>query len=219
MKNDNSQSKYDEIFHDLKSEKMNWDFDEFLKEAEKSEQPTTVISEKKGASFPKFFWMAASLVLLFSLGIFFKVFNKNQIEEQDLLSKNEILKQKNDFGKGNEIVAVHAEDSLKTVQDSLVTDSVSVSNDEEVMDKILPRRGRLKKTVRQFYVQNSEEKKSAPEKSATPEYQSNYVIINGQRIENEQEAIDLTKYSFRILSENVSKTVAQTEAIPTFINE
>ena len=219
MKNDNSQSKYDEIFHDLKSEKMNWDFDEFLKEAEKSEQPTTIISEKKGASFPKFFWMAASLVLLFSLGIFFKVFNKNQIEEQDLLSKNEILKQKNDFGKGNEIVAVHAEDSLKTVQDSLVTDSVSVSNDEEVMDKILPRRGRLKKTVRQFYVQNSEEKKSAPEKSATPEYQSNYVIINGQRIENEQEAIDLTKYSFRILSENVSKTVAQTEAIPTFINE
>ena len=219
MKNDNSQSKYNEIFDDLKSEKMNWDFDEFLKEAEKSEQPTTIISEKKGASFPKFFWMAASLVLLFSLGIFFKVFNKNQIEEQDLLSKNEILKQKNDFGKGNEIVAVNAEDSLKTVQDSLVTDSVSVSNDEEVMDKILPRRGRLKKPVRQFYVQNSEEKKSAPEKSATPEYQSNYVIINGQRIENEQEAIDLTKYSFRILSENVSKTVAQTEAIPTFINE
>lgn len=163
--------------------------------------------------------MAASLVLLVSLAVFFKVFNKNQIEEQDLLSKNEILKQKNDFGKGNEIVAVHAADSLKTVQDSLVTDSVSVSNDEEVMDKILPRRGRLKKPVRQFYVQNSEEKKSAPEKSATPEYQSNYVIINGQRIENEQEAIDLTKYSFRILSENVSKTVAQTEAIPTFINE
>ena len=41
---------------------MNWDFDEFLKEAEKSEQPTTIISEKKAASFPKFFWMAASLV-------------------------------------------------------------------------------------------------------------------------------------------------------------
>ena len=197
---------------------MNWDFDDFLKEAEKSEQSTPTISARKSPSLPKFFWMAASLILLISLGVFFKVFNKNQIEEQDVLSKNEILKQKNDFGKNNEIVAIHT-DSANIVSDSLLTDSVSVSNEEEVMNKILPKRGRMKKPARQFYVQNSEPKKSAPEKSAKPEYQSNYVIINGQRIENEQEAIDLTKYSFRILSENVSKTVAQTEAIPTFINE
>ena len=55
--------------------------------------------------------------------------------------------------------------------------------------------------------------------SKTPKYESSYVIINGQKIENEQEAIDLTKYSFRILSENVSKTVAQTEVLNSFTND
>jgi hypothetical protein len=207
-------NKYHGIFKELKSEKMNWDFEDFLKETEKEEKPFLVISEKKSASFPKFYSMAASLVLLASLGIFFTFFNNKSISKQDELVKNEILKQKNDLNSGNEIVAIHTEDSIKTVRDSLFEDSVSVSRDEEVMDKILPKRGRLKKQIPQRYV-----KQLTPKKSEKIEYESNYVIINGQKIENEKEAIDLTKYSFRILSENISKTMAQTEAIPNFINE
>ncbi|WP_304343971.1 hypothetical protein [Chryseobacterium koreense] len=216
MKNEKPNEKYSEIFKELKSEKMNWDFEDFLKETEK-EKPIQIISKKKSASFSKLYWMAASVVLLASLGVFFSEFHKKSITEQDEIVKNEILKQKPDFGNGEEIVAVHTADSLRTVRDSIVTDSATVTSDDEIMDKILPARGRLKKQVRQHYV--STPQKSAPEKSAKPEYQSNYVIINGQKIESEKEAIDLTKYSFRILSENVSKTVAKTEAIPNFINE
>ena len=221
MKTDKSQDKYNEIFQELREEKMNWDFEDFLAEAEKEKNLTNKISEKKSASFPKFYWMAASVVLLVSMGVFYNVSTKNKMDEQSELVKNEILKQKNDFGKGNEIVAINnAKDSLKTASDSLVTDSVSISNGEDVIEKILPKRGRIKRQTRPLFVDNSTPKKSATGKTAqNPEYQSNYVIINGQKIENEQEAIDLTKYSFRILSENVSKTVASTEAVNSFIND
>ena len=212
-----NEDQYKEIMKDLKSEKMNWDFDEFLKATEKTETTTAPLTKSKSASLPKFFWMAASAAVLIAIGVLFGLSRESKVEQQDQLVKNQILKHKDEFGNGNEIVAVHTPDSLQTVRDSLITDSSSVSNDDEMMDKILPRRGRLKKQVRQFYVQTP--KKSDTKKSATPEYKSDYVIINGQRIENEQDAIDLTKYSFRILSENVSKTVAQTEAIPNFINE
>ena len=61
MKTDKSQDKYSEIFQELREEKMNWDFEDFLAEAEKEEKekPVIKISEKKSASFPKFYWMAA----------------------------------------------------------------------------------------------------------------------------------------------------------------
>ena len=221
MKTDKSQDKYNEIFQELREEKMNWDFEDFLAEAEKEKNLTNKISEKKSASFPKFYWMAASVVLLVSMGVFYKISDQNKMDEQDQLVKNEILKQKDDFGKGNEIVAINnAKDSLKTASDSLVTDSVSIGTDEDLMDKILPKRGRIKRNSRPVYVQNNIPEKSAKKVSGnTAGYESNYVIINGQKIENEQEAIDLTKYSFRILSENVSKTVASTEAVNSFIND
>ena len=94
MKTDKSQDKYNEIFQELREEKMNWDFEDFLAEAEKEKNLTTKISEKKSASFPKFYWMAASVVLLVSMGVFYKISDQNKMDEQDQLVKNEILKQK-----------------------------------------------------------------------------------------------------------------------------
>lgn len=214
MKTDRSQDKYNEIFQELREEKMNWDFENFLAEAEKKEQPVIKISEKKSASFPKFYWLAASLVLLATLGAFFKFSTPTSIQEQNDLVKNEILKQKDDFGNGNEFVAIHTNDSVNVASDSLVTDSAYISSDEDVMDKILPKRGRIKRNPRPVFVQNDTQVKSAKKTTEkVSNYESNYVIINGQKIESEEEAIDLAKYSFRILSENVTKTVAQTEAL------
>lgn len=213
MKTDRSQDKYNEIFQELKEEKMNWDFEEFMVQAEKKEVKNQHLPEKKSASLPKYYWLAASLVLLVSLGIYMKFSNKTAVQGRDLLVIEEIKKQKSDFTNENSFAAHQVNDSLKV--DSL-KDLPSVSNDEEVMDKILPKRGRLKKQLRPQYVQNTE-KKSAPSQVAqTPDYESNYVIINGQRIENEEEAIDVARYSLQILSENVSKTVAHTDVLPSF---
>lgn len=209
----NADNNYDKIFNELKEEKMNWDFEDFLAKTEENSPIIPLKPKSSGGSISKFYWMAASLLLLVSLGIFIKFFN-NEISQKDQLVKNEIIKQKSDFGKGNEIVAIHSNDSLNIVSDSLVSDTVSSNVETNVLDKILPKRGRLKKISRPQYVHQSNTEKSAPTKTIqTPDYESNYVIINGQKIENEQEAIDLTKYSFRILSENVSQTVAKTEAM------
>lgn len=222
MKTDKSQDKYSEIFQELREEKMNWDFEDFLAEAEKEEEkkPVIKISEKKSASFPKFYWMAASVVLLVSVGLFFNNADESHAIDQNTIVQNEIIRQKEDFGKENQLVTLEQKDSLKTDSDTLPKDSVSVTKDYEVMNKILPKRGRLKRQTRTHYVQNTKPEKSAPASMAqNTDYESNYVIINGQKIENEQEAIDLAKYSFRILSENVTKTVAQTDVLQSFTSE
>lgn len=210
MKTDRSQDKYSEIFQELREEKMNWDFEDFLAEAEKEEKPVIKIAEKKSASFPKFYWLAASLVLLASLGYFFKFSNEAGIGEQNQMVKTQILKQKEELSLQNGYAGLQQNDSIKT--DSIKTET-QVTSDAEIMDKILPKRGRIKRNARPVYVQNDATEKSAPMTATDADYRSNYVIINGQRIEDEQEAIDVAKYSFRILSENVSKTVAQTDVL------
>lgn len=215
----NADNQYDKIFNELKEEKMNWDFEDFLAKAEEKED---IIPSKKssGGTISKFYWMAASLALLISAGVFFKFNQTKSIEDQDVFVKNEILKQKNDFGNGNEIVALQTtKDSANIVSDSLVTDSVSSKDAADMVEKILPKRGRIRRESRPQFVQNSPEKSAKKPAEKDTDYNSNYVIINGQKIENEQEAIDLTKFSFRILSENVSKTVASTEAMNSFNND
>lgn len=215
----NADHKYDKIFNELKEEKMNWDFEDFLAKAEEKEEIIPLNKKSSGGTISKFYWMAASLVLLISAGVFFKFNETKSIEDQDVFVKTEILKQKNDFGNGNEIVALQTNDSVKIVTDSLVSDSVSHKDAADMVEKILPKRGRIKRESRPQFVQNSPEKSAKKPAENNTDYNSNYVIINGQRIENEQEAIDLTKFSFRILSENVSKTVASTEAMNSFNND
>ena len=215
----NADHKYDKIFNELKEEKMNWDFEDFLAKAEEKEEIIPLNKKSSGGTISKFYWMAASLVLLISAGVFFKFNQTKSIEDQDVFVKTEILKQKNDFGNGNEIVALQTNDSVKIVTDSLVSDSVSHKDAADMVEKILPKRGRIKRESRPQFVQNSPEKSAKKPAEKNTDYNSNYVIINGQRIENEQEAIDLTKYSFRILSENVSKTVASAEAMNSFNND
>ncbi len=216
MKDDKTNEKYNEVLKDIKSEKMNWNFNEFLAKAENEEKTIPMISGNKNRFFPKTYWMAASLVLLVSMGFFYKFLNNNSIDEQDNLVKNEILRQKEIFDNDNQLAINEINDSLKIKSDSVISDSASTveqSRETDIIDQILPKRSRLKRQVNPRYVQNQNTKKSATDKT---NYEANYVIINGQKITNEQEAIDLTKYSFRILSENISKTVAQTEKMNNF---
>jgi hypothetical protein len=219
MNTNETDKKYKEIFDELKEDQLNWKFEDFLAKTEKKAEIIPMVSKSKGGTIPKIFLMAASLVLLVSLAIIFKNSTQSTINEKDDLVKNEILKQKGNFGNGNEIVAMHDKDTLNVVSDSLLSDSTSVKYDADVIEKILPKRGRIRRPSRPQYVQNSAEKSANKQNEKKIDYQSNYVIINGQKIENEQEAIDLTKYSFRILSENVSKTVASTEAVNSYNND
>ena len=226
MSNDKLQDKYNEVFQEMKEEKMNWDFEDFLKQAEESKNNGKIIpvktSEKKPTT-PNFFWLAASIALI--LGLFFltKTFNnKPSVEEQDAFVKNQILiqKQEEDLLAATEIKNQDSVDAAAREQDSVVQNMSPEKEAEEVMNKILSKKSRMKKAVRQKYV-SAEPKAKLEENKITikpkkPEYQENFVIINGQKIENEKEAIDVAKYSLQMLSSQVSKTVAKAEPLTDF---
>ena len=222
MKKEQSEEHYKKISQELKKDKMNWNFEDFLKKTEETEKIIPLVPQSKGGSIPKTFWLAASIILLISIAIFFNYEKQSTLNQEDDYAENTILKTKDSLKKEIKLANNTVSDTLKTKSEIKTNDSTSTVEQKEsnIMDQILPKRGRIKKITRERYAQVAPPKKNTPKnKIETSDYESNYVIINGQKIENEQEAIDLTKYSFQILSENVSKTMAQTDVINNFNND
>ncbi|MGN7759747.1 hypothetical protein ACTJIV_20010 [Chryseobacterium sp. 22532] len=222
MNKDQFQNKYDEIFHDIKEEKMNWSFEDFLQKAEggaegseMNEAPIIPLQKNK-PSFPKWFWMAAGLVFLFSVGFFFNDYRTGVMEREKLV-KDEVLKQKSKFIEENndhqEQVAVNHTDSISGARKDSIFQENSVA-EKDVLDEILPKRGRLKKETKPKFVSNSSFKNNKALKDSTG-YKDSYVIVNGKRIDNVDEAINVTKYSFQIFANNVSEKLAQ----PTVVDD
>ncbi|MCW3160354.1 hypothetical protein [Chryseobacterium oryctis] len=230
MNKDKFQDKYDEVFQDLKEEKMNWDFEDFLKKAEVNETegknndatPIIPMDAKSKPSFPKWFWMAASVVLLLSIGFIFNYNKESDITEQALLVENQIKQQKNDFIEEynepqEQIVVNHVSDSIKgTKKDSIVQDN-SVA-EKDVLDEILSKKGRMKKERKPKYVSNSSSKNNTS-KGVSTDYEDSYVIVNGKKITNEKEAIDVATYSFMKMGNEFKKTVASSQKNESFNNE
>ncbi|SMO86478.1 hypothetical protein SAMN06265171_109155 [Chryseobacterium rhizoplanae] len=216
MKKDQLQDKYNEIFQDIKEEKMDWSFEDFLQTAEGAEPeqntaPVIPLEEKKKPSFPKWFWMAASVMLVLSIGFFLNNSNKDA-QDKEKLVKDEILKQKSGFIEENsdhqEQVAVNHTDSISGVKKDSVFQDNQVA-EKDVMDEILPKRGRLKKETRPRYVSNASNNKNLSDSASS--YNDSYVIVNGKRISSEKEAIDVAKYSFMKLGNEFKKTVASSQ--------
>lgn len=221
MNKDQFQNKYDEIFQNIKDEKMDWSFEDFLQKAEgrdpesKTDDAPVIPIGKAKPSFPKWFWMAAGLMLLFSVGFLFNKYRTGVIEKEQLV-KNEVLKQKSQFIEENsdhqEQVAVNHTDSISGAKKDSIFQENAVA-EKDVMDEILPKRGRLKKEVKPRFVNNSSFK-SKNLKDSTG-YKDSYVIVNGKRIDNVEEAINVTKYSFQIFANNVSEKLVQ----PTVVDD
>ncbi|MDW9379723.1 hypothetical protein [Chryseobacterium sp. JV558] len=216
MKKDQLQDKYNEVFQNIKEEKMDWSFEDFLQTAEGAEPeqhiaPVIPLEEKKKPSFPKWFWMAASVMLVFSIGFFLNNNNKDA-QDKEKLVKDEILKQKSRFIEENsdhqEQVALNHTDSISGVKKDSVFQDNQVA-EKDVMDEILPKRGRLKKETRPRYVSNTSNNKSLNDSASA--YNDSYVIVNGKRISSEKEAIDVAKYSFMKLGTEFKKTVASSQ--------
>ena len=189
MNKDSFQDKYQEIFQEMKEEKMNWNFDDFLAKTEEKPQDAKIVPLHKKSS-KQWMYIAASMVLVFGLVLFFN--NDKTTSPNDTIA-SAIEKQKNN----GEFAQVYPEtNNISVTQDSTKT-TEKLTEKEDVVEKILPKKGRLKKTFRPRYVKLETQKNL--EKTKTQEYNPNYVIINGHKIESEKEAIDVTKYSFHIL--------------------
>lgn len=226
MKKDQLQDKYDKVFQDIKEEKMDWSFEDFLQKAEGTEPEQSVtpiipLEEKKKPSFPKWFWMAASVMLVFSIGLFLN--NRDSgagVLDQEKLVKDEVLRQKSSFIEENKDheaqVAVNHTDSISgTKKDSIFQENPVAEKD--VLDEILPKRGRLKKERKPRYADNSSIGNKTSNDSTM--YNDSYVIVNGKRISSEKEAIDVTKYSFMKLGNEFKKTVASSQRNENLDNE
>lgn len=180
---------------------MNWDFEDFLKEVEAKEEKIIPIQRKEPRKLLyKTIGLAASIAVI--LGIFF-LFQKEESNtvapEQMIATKEEVWK------KASEAWQQEALQDSATVlpMDSAIQHPTAEKEAEQVMNKILPKRERIKKNIRQRYAvtQPNKEAKST-------EYQEDFVIINGQKIKNEEEAMEVTRYSLQVLSDKVSETIA-----------
>lgn len=226
MKKDQLQDKYDKVFQDIKEEKMDWSFEDFLQKAEGTEPEQSVtpiipLEEKKKPSFPKWFWMAASVMLVFGIGLFLNSRDSGaDVLDQEKLVKDEVLRQKSSFIEENKDheaqVAVNHTDSISgTKKDSIFQENPVAEKD--VLDEILPKRGRLKKERKPRYADNSSISNKTSNDSTM--YNDSYVIVNGKRISSEKEAIDVTKYSFMKLGNEFKKTVASSQRNENLDNE
>ena len=209
MNKDKFQDKYNKVFQDLKEEKMNWDFEDFLNQVENQNkvevlEETNIISlNSKKTGFSKWVWLAASVVILLGLGFIFIDSPKYDVDERSKLVINEIEKQKSDFIKENQDsqFAAHISDSTSGFKN----DSIFIENsiaDKDVLDDILSKKSRIKKQSKPRYVQNL---KNTINDSLG--YQDSYVIVNGKRIDNIEEAIDVAKYSFQVVANNINQAI------------
>lgn len=203
MNSDKSQDKYDEIVKNLKSEKMDWDFEDFM---QKTVDKTSEISTIKPKKYT-LFWLAASLILIFGIGFFFINDNKNNAD--DTFVKNEILKQKNDFAEANTFIEKEEieNDSVQAQKDSTKNEETPIyQSEEKIMNKILSKKERLRKKLRPNYAVNEK-------KSSENIYQSDFVIINGKKIENEKEAVELTKIALNLFANNLNNTLQEAQPV------
>ncbi len=180
---------------------MNWDFEDFLKEAEPQEEKFIPIQKKEPRKLLyKTIGLAAGIAAI--LGLFF-LFQKDENDavapEQMMATKEEVWKEASEAWQQEAL-----QDSTTVPQmDSAIQHPTAEKEAEQVMNKILPKRERIKKNIRQRYAvtQLNKEAKST-------EYQEDFVIINGQKIKNEEEAMEVTRYSLQVLSDKVSETIA-----------
>ena len=201
-----------EALKDEKDETMDWDFEDFLA---KAESPKEVPLPTTNGGSNKIFWLAAAWALICGSMIFYQKYNSG-VDQKDRLVKNEVVKQKTGIIQDSTLALSTATDSIEVHKDLLEDSLTEDAGHVNVLDEILPKRGRIKRQSRPVLVKN-ETLKAKPNElhmaASSDKYDENFVIINGQRIENENEAIDVAKYSLQMLSDNMRKTIAQAHAM------
>ena len=198
MNNDKFQDKYNQIFQELKEEKMDWDFEDFLEKAEKNsaDEKIVPIQKKGGGSNTQWFWMAASVALLFGLGMFFRNTPEKNNVEPSIVSRNTSSVKK---------------DGSKSVVENVGTVSVTRKIDVEAAKK---KKSRYRNNA-QYLAKNSvkHHHKSAQNEEEIIEYNPNFVIINGKPVATEEEAINYTKTALDMLGGNINSALENAEPV------
>ena len=195
MSNDKFQDKYNEIFQEIKEEKMNWNFEDFLQKTEGNSSDEKIVPIQKGSGNTKWFWMAASVVVIFGLGMFFKInFEKPQVQPKIV----------------NNNVQHEVKPPISVVQNG---DQVSLIR-KITVEPARKKKSRYKNNA-QYLAQNSTKNhhNSAKSDDENIEYNPNFVIINGKPVATEEDAIKYTKSAIDLLGGNINSTLENAEPV------
>ena len=195
MSNDKFQDKYNEIFQEIKEEKMNWNFEDFLQKTEENSSDEKIVPIQKGSGNTKWFWMAASVVVIFGLGMFFKInFEKPQVQPKIV----------------NNNVQHEVKPPISVVQNG---DQVSLIR-KITVEPARKKKSRYKNNA-QYLAQNSTKNhhNSAKSDDENIEYNPNFVIINGKPVATEEDAIKYTKSAIDLLGGNINSTLENAEPV------
>lgn len=224
MKKENFPKEYQDALNKMREEKMEWSFQDFLQETSGSSS-----SELKPSSKvipirrkPLLAYAASAAVLLLGAAGFY-LFSEPDTSSVELADrkveeavKRESMLDQNLYEQSPDSSFAQDEGKGKDEPTQEKNQNIASKSAEEEISKILPERGRMKKERKARYVSNAKPQagnlKVEESKKASTDYQDTYVIINGQKITNEKEAIDVTKYSLRVLSNQVNQTIAQADA-------
>lgn len=206
---------YKNTVDQLRKESMHWEFEEFLSQVEESstKAESTRKSSKNKIIALSFTVAAAAMALLVST-----------------LVLNESAPVTPQLAKSQEEGSIPMQKEV--LNSDLSSDSVKVRNSsavsiepEVLMEKILPKRGRIKRQMPPTLVQRETTKPKSDVVAtvnadlAKGEVSTQALVtINGQEVKNQQEALELTHYSLIVLSENVNRTVSSTSIINEFGN-
>jgi hypothetical protein len=194
------ESIYFKTLKEEKNEKSNLNFTQFLAVANKDKNS---VAPDKTNNF-KWIWLAASLIFIFSLGAFWLNNSRNeQAKIKSQIAVSEMYKRQK--------VEIMQDITYKPAEVKSKPEPRKIAKSDDVLDDILPKKSRMKKRIISRYVVNTPPTKTKQE----PEYESNFVTINGQKITNEKDAINVTKYSFQILANNVNRSIDQTGVLTT----
>lgn len=202
MNKDKFQDKYTEIFQEIKEEKMDWNFEDFLAQAEQKTESAKIVPLQKKSS-KQWLYIAASLVLIAGFGVILK----NNFSEITTVKPTEIAKANDSESDENQIIT-NNETIAKTDENTFpITRTVNT-------EPIKRKKSKYKKSA-QYLAQNSTKNhhNSAKSDDENIEYNPSFVIINGKPVATEDEAIKYTKSAIDMLGGNINTALEKAEPV------
>ena len=202
MNKDSFQDKYNEIFQEMKEEKMDWNFEDFLAKTEEKPQDAKIVPLHKKSS-KQWMYIAASLVLITGFGIILK----NNFSENTNVKPTEIAKK----------------NAKKTIENHNIANDLSIASSSDnsiqitrnVNTEPIKRKKSKYKNTAQYLAQNSikNHHNSATSNDESIEYNPSFVIINGKPVATEDEAIKYTKNAIDMLGGNINTALEKAEPV------
>lgn len=184
MRSDKYQSKYDETIRQMRDEKMDWTFDDFLEKA--SATPPMVAHKSKKVAL---WWLSAAACGVVLIGVLVALKAPKTPTAPVTFAKTQREKPVD-----RPLVAA--------ISEAIPAKPTSENNERH-----------SHKTHEKAIKALASTSVEAPRDTSTTRYDPSYVTINGQPVANEAEAIACTKQALMALSDNIDMAFEKAKAV------